>query len=60
MLTGRIAMCGENLFVSAELVDARDNSHLWGEHYNRKLADGLAVQDVLLRRHCQMNLPVRP
>jgi tetratricopeptide (TPR) repeat protein len=31
--------------ISTELVDARDNSHLWGERYNRKLADLLSVQE---------------
>jgi serine/threonine-protein kinase len=44
VLTGRIAQRGENLSISTELVDTRDNSHLWGEQYNRKLADILAVQ----------------
>ncbi len=50
VLTGRIALRGENLSVSTELVDARDNSHLWGEHYNRKLADALAVQEEIAKQ----------
>jgi eukaryotic-like serine/threonine-protein kinase len=45
VLTGRITQRGENLTVSAELVDASDNSRLWGEQYNRKLVDALAVQN---------------
>ncbi len=45
VLTGRITQRGENLIVSAELVDVSDNSRLWGEQYNRKLADALAVQN---------------
>ncbi len=45
VLTGRITQRGDNLTVSAELVDAADNSHLWGEQYDRKLADALAVQN---------------
>jgi serine/threonine protein kinase/Tfp pilus assembly protein PilF len=45
ILTGRITQRGENLTISAELVDAADNSRLWGEQYNRKLADALAVQN---------------
>jgi TolB-like protein/Tfp pilus assembly protein PilF len=45
VLTGRITQRGDNLTVSAELVDAADNSHLWGEQYDRKLADVLAVQN---------------
>jgi serine/threonine-protein kinase len=47
VLTGRITQRGDNLTVSAELVDAADNSHLWGEQYDRKLADALAVQNEI-------------
>jgi serine/threonine protein kinase/tetratricopeptide (TPR) repeat protein len=47
VLTGRVAQRGENLTVIAELVDASDNSRLWGEQYNRKLADALAVQNEI-------------
>src|ERR1700730_6549393 len=45
VLTGSIGGRGDNLLISTELVDARDNSHLWGEQYNRKLADLLSVQE---------------
>lgn len=45
ILTGRITQRGENLTISAELVDAADNSRLWGEQYNRNLVDALAVQN---------------
>ena len=44
VLTGRIVQRGDNLSVSAELVDVDDNTHLWGEQYDRKVADALAVQ----------------
>ncbi len=44
VLTGRIVQHGDNLSVSAELVDVDDNAHLWGEQYDRKVADALAVQ----------------
>ena len=50
VLTGRITQRGDNLTVSAELVDASDNSRLWGEQYNRKLADALAVQNDIAHR----------
>jgi eukaryotic-like serine/threonine-protein kinase len=39
VLTGRIVQRGDNLWVSAELVDVDDNAHLWGEQYDRKVAD---------------------
>jgi eukaryotic-like serine/threonine-protein kinase len=44
ILTGRLFQRGDNLTVSAELVDVRDNKQLWGEQYQRKVSDLLAVQ----------------
>jgi TolB-like protein/Tfp pilus assembly protein PilF len=44
VLTGRILQRGENLTVSAELIDARDKKQLWGERYERKVSDLLSVQ----------------
>jgi tetratricopeptide (TPR) repeat protein len=35
---------GDNLSVSVELVDVGDNKQLWGEQYERKVSDLLAVQ----------------
>src|SRR5438552_11157140 len=31
--------------ISVELVNAEDNSQIWGQQYNRKLADVFAVQE---------------
>ncbi len=44
LVTGRIVQRGDQLIVSSELVDARTNRNLWGEQYDRKLSDALAVQ----------------
>jgi len=44
VLTGRVAKRGDALSISLELVDASDNSHLWGGQYDRKLSDLLALQ----------------
>ncbi|MCU1309082.1 MAG: hypothetical protein JWO20_207 [Candidatus Angelobacter sp.] len=49
VLTGRFAQRGDSLLISAELVDARDNMHLWGEQYSRKLADLPAIQEEISR-----------
>ncbi len=49
VLVGRIHPRGELLTVQAELVDVASGSQLWGERYNRKLADLLAVQDEISR-----------
>jgi serine/threonine protein kinase/TolB-like protein/cytochrome c-type biogenesis protein CcmH/NrfG len=50
VLTGRLVKRGENLSISAELIDTRDNSHLWGEQYSRRLADMLVVQEEITRQ----------
>jgi serine/threonine protein kinase/Flp pilus assembly protein TadD len=44
VLTGRIMQRGDSLTIGAELIDARDNKQLWGDQYERKLADLLSVQ----------------
>ena len=49
VLTGRLLQRGDNLSVSTELLDVRDNKQIWGEQYNRKLADALAVQQEISR-----------
>jgi TolB-like protein/DNA-binding winged helix-turn-helix (wHTH) protein/Tfp pilus assembly protein PilF len=49
VLTGRVSERGETLTVSTELMDVTDGSELWGEQYNRKLADILAVQEDIAR-----------
>jgi tetratricopeptide (TPR) repeat protein len=36
--------------ISTELVDTRDNSHLWGEQYNRRVTDLLAIQDEIVKQ----------
>jgi serine/threonine-protein kinase len=49
LLVGKVIQRGDDLLVSAELVDARDNSHIWGEQYNRKLSGLLALQQEISR-----------
>ena len=44
VLIGRLTQHGDDLLISAELVDVRDNRQLWGDQYNRKLPDILVVQ----------------
>ncbi|HUR99807.1 MAG TPA: tetratricopeptide repeat protein, partial [Pyrinomonadaceae bacterium] len=39
ILTGRIAMQGENVTVSTELVSTLDNSVMWGENFSRPMTD---------------------
>lgn len=49
VLIGRIIQRGDNLFVSAELVNARDNSHIWGAQYDRRVSDVFAMQEQIAR-----------
>jgi eukaryotic-like serine/threonine-protein kinase len=58
VLVGRLRQEGDNLIVSTELVDARDNRLLWAEKYNRKLADILVVQTAIAQEISQ-NLRLR-
>jgi tetratricopeptide (TPR) repeat protein len=47
LVMGRVIQRGDDLSVSAELVDARDDKQLWGEQYKRKLADITLVQQEI-------------
>jgi Tfp pilus assembly protein PilF len=47
LITGRVIQRGNDLSVSAELVDAHEDKQLWGEQYSRKLADVASVQQEI-------------
>jgi tetratricopeptide (TPR) repeat protein len=49
VLAGRLLQRGDTLVIQTELVDVDSGSQLWGEQYNRKLADILAVQEDISR-----------
>src|SRR3989454_3775977 len=44
VMTGRLVKRGDNLNITVELVDVRNNKSLWGEQYERKMSDLLATQ----------------
>ncbi len=44
VLTGRIMQRGDNMVISAELLDVHNNRQLWGEQYSKKVSDLLLVQ----------------
>jgi TolB-like protein len=44
VVTGRVTQRGDQILVSSELIDARTNRNLWGDRYDRKISDALAVQ----------------
>jgi len=45
VLIGRVAERDDLLSISVELVDARDDSHVWGAQYNRQPAEIFALQE---------------
>src|ERR1700730_8069750 len=46
---GRVTQRGDTLNISAELINARDSSHIWGQQYDRKLADMVALREEIAR-----------
>src|SRR6266568_5835967 len=49
VLMGRVTQRGGGLSISVELINAQDNSEIWGQQYNRKLADVFAVQEEIAK-----------
>jgi TolB-like protein/thioredoxin-like negative regulator of GroEL len=49
VLMGVVRQLGDRLNVQVDLVDAMTGAQLWGEEYERKLADVLAVKQALVR-----------
>jgi serine/threonine protein kinase/tetratricopeptide (TPR) repeat protein len=50
VLTGRVIQRGETLVVGTELLDVQAGSQLWGERYNRKIADIFALEEEIARK----------
>jgi TolB-like protein/Tfp pilus assembly protein PilF len=44
LLTGRILRLGDKVIIRAEVTDVKEGWQVWGEQYDRELADILAVQ----------------
>jgi TolB-like protein len=49
VLMGVVRQAGDRLNVQVDLVDATTGSQLWGQEYERKLADVIAVKQALVR-----------
>jgi eukaryotic-like serine/threonine-protein kinase len=47
VLTGRIMQRGDNLTISTELMDVRENKQLWGEQYTEKVSDLMSMQRAI-------------
>ena len=53
VLTGKYALSGNNLLISVELSEVRDNRHIWGEQYT-EFDDLAAVREEVSRRVTEM------
>lgn len=49
VLSGRVQQMGDMLNIQVDLVDVTTGAQLWGEEYNRKAADVLAVKQDIAR-----------
>ncbi len=47
VLVGRVLQSGAALSINVELVDTQDNTQLWGEQYERELAEILDVKQAI-------------
>jgi TolB-like protein/DNA-binding winged helix-turn-helix (wHTH) protein/thioredoxin-like negative regulator of GroEL len=49
LLVGRLIQHGDDVSISTELIDAKDNHRLWGQQYNYKLAEIVTWQEKISR-----------
>lgn len=45
VLEGSVRKSGNNLRITAQLIDAKDDSHLWAEKFNKKIEDIFEIQE---------------
>jgi serine/threonine-protein kinase len=50
IVTGRVVQRGDQLQISAELVNVEDKTQIWGEQFNRKATDLLAVEGEIAQQ----------
>ncbi len=50
ILEGSVQRVGNRVRVSAQLIDANLDSHVWGEHYDRDVADIFALESELAQK----------
>ena len=49
VLTGTVITKDDSISVSVELMDVRNNRHLWGEQYSEKLSNLVSIQEQISR-----------
>src|SRR6202022_3347833 len=53
IVSGRVLQVGDRLTVGVELLDVTDGRQLWGEQYNRQIADIFPIQEEISRNFSQ-------
>jgi TolB-like protein/Flp pilus assembly protein TadD len=49
VLEGSVRKAGDKIRITAQLIDAKTNEHLWADRYDRDLKDIFAVQDQITK-----------
>jgi eukaryotic-like serine/threonine-protein kinase len=49
LLSGSVVQNGDELAISVELIDVRDDSHIWGQRYGRKVSEVVALPQQISR-----------
>ncbi len=47
LVSGRVVPRGDSIDVNAEIIDARDNTEIWGQHYSGKSSDIVSMQQQI-------------
>jgi serine/threonine protein kinase/tetratricopeptide (TPR) repeat protein len=50
VVEGSVQRAGGRIRVSAQLIDARNDTHLWAEHYDRDVSDVFAIQTEIAQQ----------
>jgi TolB-like protein len=50
VVEGSVQRAGGQVRVNAQLIDARNDAHLWAEHYDRDVADVFAIQTEIAQQ----------
>src|SRR5262249_2085288 len=50
VVEGSVQRAGGRVRVSTQLIDARNDTHLWAEHYDRDVADIFTIQSEIAQR----------
>ncbi len=60
-LEGSVQRNGDRVRVTAQLIDARTDAHVWADHYDRALADVFAIQSEVAEKIVeQLKLKISP